>query len=71
VAFAVGDAYQNRGVGTELLAELIHVARRQGLVGLTAEVLKENEPMMRVFEKMGLPIEKTSAEESWDLRIRL
>ena len=70
VAFAVRDTYQNRGVGTELLGFLIHIAKRQGLLGLTAEVLKENEPMLRVFEKMGLPLEKTSAEESWDLRIR-
>jgi RimJ/RimL family protein N-acetyltransferase len=70
VAFAVRDAYQNRGVGTELLAFLIHVARRQGLMGLTAEVLKENEPMLRVFEKMGIALEKQSVEESWDLRLR-
>ena len=67
VAFAVRDAFQNRGVGTELLAFLIHVARRQGLTGLTAEVLKDNEPMLRVFEKMGVALEKTSADESWDL----
>ncbi len=45
-------------------------ARRQGLLGLTAEVLKENEPMMRVFEKMGLKTDKKSVEESWDLRLR-
>ena len=70
VAFAVRDAFQNRGVGTELLAFLIHVARRQGLTGLTAEVLKENEPMLRVFEKMGVALEKLSAEGSWDLRMR-
>ena len=71
VAFAVRDAFQNRGIGTELLAFLVHIARRQGLLGLTAEVLKENEPMLRVFEKVGASVEKSSAEESWDLRLRL
>ncbi len=70
VAFAVRDAYQNRGIGTELLATLIHVAKRQGLLGLTAEVLKENEQMLRVFEKMGVPLERTPVDESWDLRLR-
>ncbi len=70
VAFAVRDSFQNRGVGTELLAFLIHIARRQGLLGLTAEVLKENEPMLRVFDKMGVAIEKVSAEEGWDVRAR-
>jgi RimJ/RimL family protein N-acetyltransferase len=70
VAFAVRDSHQNRGVGTELLAFLVHIARRQGLLGLTAEVLKENEPMMRVFEKMGVHLERTPVDESWDLRMR-
>lgn len=70
VAFAVRDSFQNRGIGTELLAFLIHIARRQGLLGLTAEVLKENEPMLRVFEKMGIAAEKHAVDESWDLRLR-
>jgi acyl-CoA hydrolase/GNAT superfamily N-acetyltransferase len=70
VAFAVRDSFQNRGVGTELLAFLTHIARRQGLLGLTAEVLKENEPMLRVFEKMGIALEKHPVDESWDLRLR-
>jgi acyl-CoA hydrolase/GNAT superfamily N-acetyltransferase len=69
VAFAVRDQYQNRGIGTELLRYLVQIARKQGLIGLTAEVLKENEPMLRVFEKLGLPMEKTAVEESYDLRI--
>jgi RimJ/RimL family protein N-acetyltransferase len=48
----------------------VHIARRQGLLGLTAEVLKENEPMLRVFDKVGGTAERTSADERWDLRIR-
>jgi acyl-CoA hydrolase/GNAT superfamily N-acetyltransferase len=69
VAFAVRDSHQNRGIGTELLAFLVYIAKRQGLMGLTAEVLKENEPMLRVFEKVGVPLEKHSADESWDVRL--
>jgi RimJ/RimL family protein N-acetyltransferase len=52
VAFTVRDEYQNRGIGTELLAYLTQLARRQGLLGFTAEVLVENEPMLHVFEKL-------------------
>lgn len=70
VAFAVRDSHQNRGIGTELLTFLIHNARRQGLLGLTAEVLEENEPLLRVFEKMGIAVEKHAVEESWDIRLR-
>ena len=71
VVVAVRDSFQIRGVGTELLAFLVHIARRQGLLGLTAKVLKENEPMLRVLEKVAGAAEHTSADESWDLRIRL
>lgn len=69
VAFAVRDAYQNRGIGTELLSYLVEFARKQGLLGFTAEVLKENEPMLRVFEKLRLPIERTSEGDSYRLRV--
>jgi RimJ/RimL family protein N-acetyltransferase len=64
-------ASRQRLSSTELLAFLVHIARRQGLLGLTAKVLKENEPMLRVLEKVAGAAEHTSADESWDLRIRL
>jgi GNAT superfamily N-acetyltransferase len=69
VAFAVRDGCQNRGVGTELLSYLVLVAKKRGLLGFTAEVLKENEPMLRVFEKMKLLIERTSDGDSYRLRV--
>jgi acyl-CoA hydrolase/GNAT superfamily N-acetyltransferase len=71
VAFAVSDRYQNKGVGTELLAYLTQIARRQGLLGFTAEVLRENEAMLRVFEKMMFPMETSVAGEVYRLKISL
>jgi len=68
-AFAVPDDHQNRGIGTELLLYIIQIARNQGLIGLTAEVLRENEPIMRVFEKMGLAMRRSVVDGSYDLRI--
>jgi acyl-CoA hydrolase/GNAT superfamily N-acetyltransferase len=70
VGFAVRDEYQNRGIGTELLAYLTYLAKRQGLLGFTAEVLLENRPMMHVFEKMGFDLTKSSAEGVYDLKMR-
>ena len=62
VAFAVRDDYHNQGIGTELLAYLTYLARRQGLLGFTAEVLPDNLPMLRVFEKGGFDLHrKTTA----------
>lgn len=61
VAFAVRDDYQNKGIGRELLSYLTYLAKKQGLLGFTAEVLSDNKPMLhlfREFEKNGFNIEK-------------
>lgn len=58
VAFVVRDDHVNRGIGTELLSYLTYLAKRQGLLGFTADVLAENHPMLHVFEKGGFDIVK-------------
>ena len=62
VALAVRDDYQNQGIGTELLSYLTYLAKREGLLGFTAEVLVENQPMLHLFEKMGFDIQKRSEQ---------
>ena len=52
---------RNKGIGQELLGYLTYLARRQGLLGFTAEVLLENRPMLHVFEKIGFDMEKRVA----------
>jgi len=69
VAFAVRDEYQNKGIGTELLRYLANLAKRQGLEGLYAEVLLENKPMLRVFEKMGFTMQRTVSSGVYELRM--
>jgi RimJ/RimL family protein N-acetyltransferase len=59
IAFAVVDEYQGRGIGNALLRHLVTIARQAGLRELVAEVLSENQPMLKVFEKSGLPIRRT------------
>jgi RimJ/RimL family protein N-acetyltransferase len=54
VAFAVVDRYQGQGVGGALLRHLAAIARSAGLKELIAEVLPDNIPMLKVFEKSGL-----------------
>jgi GNAT superfamily N-acetyltransferase len=56
VAFAVLDEYQGQGIGAKLLQHLIAIAREAGLREFTAEVLPENMPMLKVFEKSGLAV---------------
>ncbi|MCB1162916.1 GNAT family N-acetyltransferase [bacterium] len=56
VAFVVRDEWQRRGIGTYLLRNLITIARRNGISGFTAEVLKENRPMQTVFHNSGCKV---------------
>jgi RimJ/RimL family protein N-acetyltransferase len=56
VAFAVVDAYQGQGLGTVLMRHLAAIARNAGLKELIAEVLADNTPMLKVFERSGLPL---------------
>ncbi|CAD7781955.1 MAG: hypothetical protein KIIPBIDF_01556 [Candidatus Methanoperedenaceae archaeon GB50] len=70
VALVVRDDYQNRGIGREILSYLTYLAKKQGLLGFTAEVLPENTPMLRLFEKMGFEIEKRVTEEVYELKMR-
>jgi GNAT superfamily N-acetyltransferase len=63
IAFAVIDDYQGQGIGAVLLRHLATIARRAGLKEFTAEVLADNAPMLKVFERSGLPF---SAKRSAD-----
>lgn len=69
VAFAVRDKYQNEGIGTELLSYLTFLAKKQGFLGFTAEVLFENATMLHLFEKMGFDIDKRGSEGTYELKM--
>ena len=54
---------------TELLSYLTYLAKRQGLLGFTADVLMENKSMLHLLEKMGFDMEKRSAEGLYELKM--
>lgn len=54
IALAVIDDYQGQGIGAVLLRHLAMIARQAGLKEFTAEVLPDNTPMLKVFERSGL-----------------
>jgi GNAT superfamily N-acetyltransferase len=56
VAFAIIDQYQGQGIGSALMRHLAAIARAAGIRELVAEILPENIPMLKVFEKSGLPL---------------
>ena len=54
LAFTVVDSYQGQCIGALLMRHLAAIARQAGIKELVAEVLADNIPMLRVFEKSGL-----------------
>lgn len=59
VAFVVDEAYQNLGISTAAFNLLVRLATERGLKGFWADVLTSNTAMLKVFEKVGLPMTKT------------
>ncbi|BFM39357.1 GNAT family N-acetyltransferase [Synechocystis sp. LKSZ1] len=58
VALVVRDDVHNQGIGLELLRYLTFLAKKQGLLGFTAEVMLDNRAMIHLFEKMGFEIQR-------------
>jgi GNAT superfamily N-acetyltransferase len=71
LAFAVVDQCQGQGIGAALLRHLIVIARKAGLKELTAEVLPDNMPMLKVFEKSGLPLSTKLESQVVHVTLRL
>lgn len=57
-AVVVGDEYQQRGIGKVLLWRLVQYARRQGIRYLRGVILLENQRMVELVKKGGLPYQQ-------------
>jgi RimJ/RimL family protein N-acetyltransferase len=56
VAFVVEEDFQGLGIAGRLLRRLADIARARGVAELDAEVLGENQSMLAVFARSGLPM---------------
>jgi RimJ/RimL family protein N-acetyltransferase len=63
VAFAVEEDVQGQGISSRLVEVLTGIARADGIARFEAEVLARNAPMLRVFERSGLPMAVTPEED--------
>ncbi len=61
-AIVVQDSYQKRGIGTEVLRHLAHVAKLQGVRVIIGYIMNENLRMFGVLRKSGLKMTK----QNWD-----
>ena len=71
IAFALLDQYQRQGLGTSLMRHLTAIAHEAGLHELIAEVLAENTPMLKVFEKSGLRLTRKRERDVVHIRLQL
>lgn len=53
IALLVLDKFQGRGIGTHLLAQLIHAGRAQKITQIKAEMLRDNTTIQGVLKKIG------------------
>ncbi|GAB06855.1 GNAT family N-acetyltransferase [Gordonia amarae] len=67
VAFTVSDDHQRRGLGSVLLEHLAGAAAENGIERFEANVLAENQGMVRVFREAGYQVSGTYDGEAVDL----
>lgn len=54
--------FQNRGLGTRMLKELIAAARNEKLHKIVLEVVAENAPAVHIYQKVGFRVEGATKE---------
>jgi GNAT superfamily N-acetyltransferase len=71
VAFLIDDAHQGLGIGSRLFKHLVAIARESGITRFEAEVLPSNAPMLNLFARGGLPVERSMTGGSVHVTIQL
>ncbi|MDY0001109.1 MAG: GNAT family N-acetyltransferase, partial [Polyangia bacterium] len=69
VAFVVRDDWQNRRIGSFLNRYMATIARRNGIAGFTAEVLRENKGMQAIFHNSGFRVRSRLSEGVYHFEI--
>lgn len=59
-AMIIADNYHNQGLGTQLIEQLIHIAKQEKIEMIDARILSENTGMIRLCEKHGFQISADS-----------
>ncbi|OGQ87564.1 MAG: 4-hydroxybutyrate CoA-transferase [Deltaproteobacteria bacterium RIFOXYD12_FULL_56_24] len=69
VAFIVRDEWQNKQIGTFLFRHLVTIAKRNGIAGFSAEVLRENKRMQAIFLHCGFTVKSSLEEDVYSFQI--
>ena len=68
-AFIVDEHYQGQGIAAFMLELLIRTARKRGIEGFTADVLIDNAPMLRVFERASFQVQSSPNHGIYSLKL--
>ena len=70
-AIVVADSYQGRGLGGQLFARLIEVARREGITALVAEISSDNKTMQHLCQRHEFDLVEDAEQARWRARLEL
>jgi len=69
IAFVIRDEWQNKGLGTFLFMYMATLAKRNGISGFTAEVLRENQRMQAIIKHSGFKVTSRLEEGVYSFQI--
>jgi len=69
VAFVIRDEWQNKHIGTFLFRHLVTIAKRNGIAGFSAEVLRDNKRMQAIFLHCGFTVKSSLEEDVYSFQI--
>ena len=71
IALLVTDLFQRKGLGTELLRQLIQVGRDEHLQCLTGNILAENQGMVEICKKLGFRLQYSLEDQVVQVELAL
>jgi acetyltransferase len=70
-AVVVGDAWQGKGVGAELLKRCLRIVRERGMRTVRGFALRENEQMVKLARKLGFEVSIDADTHDYNMTIDL
>jgi acetyltransferase len=71
LAVIVNDEFQRRGIGVELIRQLLEFARDEEIHTITATLLRENTAMHKVFKRLGFTFRDEAGDEALVAELKL
>jgi len=70
-AVIVGDPYQGKGVGAELLNRCLRIVKERGMQSVWGTVLTENRQMLKLARKIGFQVLQSPQGNEYEMTLEL